>query len=138
MRNPLVLSLLRDLAELLRRLPPATAAKTRADAVAALRANAHAAGPDADAATKRLMAAVAGLRATTARRPGERRGAMRGGGVYVVRGGAVVEAAGGGGAARAVGAGKMTPDEAYRKHRQLMKRQWFGREPPGRWGAGVF
>ena len=32
--------------------------------------------------------------------------------------------------ARRVADGKMSMDEAYRKHHQLLKRQHFGREPP--------
>ena len=31
---------------------------------------------------------------------------------------------------RSTQAGKLSPDEAFRKHRDLMKRQFYGREPP--------
>ena len=132
--NPVVLSAWRDFAELLKRLPVADAARRRAEAAAEVRSAAAFTGADADAAIKRLLAAVAGLRATTARKPGERRGTR--GGVYVVREGRVVEGGEGATTARAVGAGRLTPDEAYRKHRDLVKRQHFGRDVGG-WG-GVF
>ena len=137
--GPAVRAAWRDLLELLRRLPAADAAAKRAEAAATVRANAGLTGAPAEDAVKRLLAAVAGLRATTSRRPGERR--LGRAGVYVVRGGELVEGpsasantAGG----RAVGGG-MTVDEAYRRHRQLVRRQHFGREPGrgGGWG-GVF
>jgi len=95
-----ILAAWRDFVELLRRLPPASAATRRADAAARLRASA-AAPPDSPAAfdgLKQLLAAVATLRATTARVPGERRGGR--GGVYVLREGRLVEEAGGEGAGR--------------------------------------
>jgi hypothetical protein len=87
-----ILSTYRDLLELLRRLPSDLAAARKADAAAQIRAAATAAPPLADASAdglKRLMAAVATLRATTARVPGERRGGR--GGVYVLREGRLVE-----------------------------------------------
>ena len=91
----------RDFVELLRRLPPDLAAARKADAVSQIRAGAAAAAgatgtpPDASAdGLKRLMAAVATLRATTARVPGERRGGR--GGVYVLREGRLVREDGGG------------------------------------------
>ena len=86
----------RDFVELLRRLPPDLAAARKADAASQIRAGAAAAAgatgtpPDTSAdGLKRLMAAVATLRATTARVPGERRGGR--GGVYVLREGRLVE-----------------------------------------------
>jgi len=33
---------------------------------------------------------------------------------------------------RRLGDGKISMDEGYRKHRELLKRQHFGREPPTR------
>lgn len=132
--NPVVLSAWRDFAELLKRLPAADAARRRAEAAAEVRSAAALTGADADAAIKRLLAAIAGLRATTARKPGERRGGR--GGVYVVREGRVVEGGEASATGRAVGAGRLTPDEVYRKHRDLVKRQHFGRDV-GVWG-GVF
>lgn len=103
--------------------------------------------PDPDAGVKRLMAAVSFLRATTPRGAGDRKrlsGGGGGGGVFVVRKGELVrvEGAGGGGAGeaeeegpsssstRSTQAGKLSPDEAFRKHRDLMRRQFYGREPP--------
>lgn len=133
--NPIVLAAWRDFIELLRRLPAAEAAAKRAEAAAAVKANALVTAAEADDHIKRLLAAIAGLRATTARRPGERRGKR--GGVYVVREGRVVEGdATATTTTRAIGAGRLTPDEAYRKHRELVKRQHFGRDVGG-WG-GVF
>ena len=35
-----------------------------------------------------------------------------------------------------LGDGKIGMDEGFRKHRQLMKRQYFGQEPPAR--PGIF
>ena len=104
---------------------PVTAAA--ADAV---RANAALTGADADDALKRLHAAIADIAATTARRAGERRRLISAG-TYVVRDGQAVKVErGGGSGSRAVGAGRLTPDEAVAKHRALLKRQHFGREPP--------
>lgn len=168
----------RDFVELLRRLPPDLAAARKADAASQIRAGAAAAAgatgtpPDASAdGLKRLMAAVATLRATTARVPGERRGGR--GGVYVLREGRLVREDGGGdrgastsrcvsffsffsspssqpASARAcaatlsplislfphlspcssIGAGRLSAGEAVDRHRSLMKRQYFGRDPP--------
>jgi len=103
---------------------------------------------DPDAGVKRLMAAVSFLRATTRRGAGDRKrlSSSGGDGVFVVREGELVRVAGGEGAEgsgssssskRSTQAGKLSPDEAFRKHRDLMRRQFYGREPP-RGAPGVF
>jgi hypothetical protein len=154
-----VLAAWRDYLELLRRLPPAAAAERKADAAAAVRAGA--AEPDADG-LKRLLAAVATLRATTAKRPGERRTGR--GGVFVLRRGELVDGGGGSEGEKrcvvrffffffcfptsttlhpfhhtkqnpsssnsAVGAGRLSMGEAVDRHRALLRRQYFGRDPP--------
>lgn len=127
--RPAVAAAWRDYVELLRRLPPNDAASRRVAAAAAVRANAGLAGADADVALKRLYAEIGNLRATTSRRPGERR--LRAAGTYVVRDGEAVRMVErGDGSGRAIGAGRPTPDEAVARHRALLKRQHFGREPP--------
>ena len=91
-----VLAAWRDFLELLHRLPPSTAASRRADAAARIRAAASTPpdSPTASDGLKQLLAAIAGLRATTARVPGERRSGR--GGVYVLRRGELVDGEGGG------------------------------------------
>ena len=128
--RPAVTAAWRDYVQLLRRLPPSDAAERRAKAADAVRANAALTGADADDALKRLHAAIADIAATTARRAGERRRLISAG-TYVVRDGQAVKVErGGGSGSRAVGAGRLTPDEAVANHRALLKRQHFGREPP--------
>lgn len=106
---------------------------------------------DPDAGVKRLMAAVSFLRATTRRGAGDRKRLSSSGGgdgVFVVREGELVRVAGGGeegsgssssssSSKRSTQAGKLSPDEAFRKHRDLMRRQFYGREPP-KGAPGVF
>ena len=161
-----VLSTWRDYLELLQRLPPAAAAERKAEAAAQVRAAATA-PPDSPAAAnsvKTLMAAVATLRATTARRPGEKRTGR--GGVFVLRRGELVQEDNDSGGERrcvvflfactldlagalsflpaphtphphahthsAVGAGRLSMGEAIDRHRSLLRRQHFGRDPtPG-------
>lgn len=121
-----VLSAWRDYIEVLRRLPPELAAARKADAAARVRAGD---GDKPDVGLKKLLAAVATLRATTAKRPGERRAGRSG--VYVLRRGQLVEGEGGGESAkRAIGAGKLSPGEAMDRHKALLRRQYFGRDPP--------
>jgi len=157
-RRALTLSLWRDYLCLLERLEPEDAARRRASTAAAIRswsdpepengaprARGEEEGSDADAdgGVKRLMAAVSFLRATTRRSATDRKRLSRGSGegVFVVREGELVRVEGGEegslAASRSTQAGKLTPDEAFRKHRDLMRRQFYGREPP-RGATGAF
>ena len=151
-RRALTLSLWRDYLCLLKRLSPEDASKRKASAAAEIRSwNEEEKGgrqqksiageeekpvPGPDAGVKRLMAAVSFLRATTRRGAGERkRLSASGDGVFVVRKGELVRVEGGGGeegsgSSRSTQAGKLSPDEAFLKHRDLMRRQFYGREPP--------
>ena len=151
-RRALTLSLWRDYLCLLERLGPEDAEKRKASAAAEIRSwgeeqkkgqqksddgDEEKQPPlDPDAGVKRLMAAVSFLRATTRRSAEDRRRLSSSGeGVFVVREGELVRVEGGGERgggepSRSTQAGKLSPDEAFRKHRELMRRQFYGREPP--------
>ncbi|KAI3433446.1 hypothetical protein D9Q98_003260 [Chlorella vulgaris] len=130
-----VLRAYRELLGLVRRLPEQQRSVQRAEARAALRL--HAA--EADEAKrqdlfKQLAAKISFLRAVTPRRPGEV--SSIGAGHYVLRGGQLVEGSGETSGTRAAD-GSMPLEDARQRHSQLMKRQFFGREPP-RYNPGSF
>eukprot|EP00884_Botryococcus_braunii_P016753 jgi/Botrbrau1/3761/Bobra.0363s0038.1 len=76
---------------------------------------------------KELIAKTSFLRMMTPRQVGDRRSRSQSA-HYIVKDGQLME--GEAEEREKLGRPKMSPDEAFRKHRELMKRQYFGQEPP--------
>ncbi|KAL4431057.1 hypothetical protein ABPG75_006313 [Micractinium tetrahymenae] len=123
-----VLRAYRELLSLIRRLPESKRASAWQEARQTVRQHAG----EADEARqqdlfKQLAAKISFLRVVTPRRPGEV--SSIGAGHYVLRDGRLVEGTGATAGAR-VADGTISMEEARQRHHQLLKRQFFGREPP--------
>ncbi|GAB4817713.1 hypothetical protein N2152v2_004759 [Parachlorella kessleri] len=123
-----VLRAYRELLTLIKRLPSDQKQKSWQEARSLVRQ--HAREPDPVKQSdmlKEMVAKISYLRVVTPRVPGEK--SATGSGHWVMRNGELVEGEGLVAGER-VADGKLSMSEARDRHQQLLKRQFFGREPP--------
>lgn len=124
-----VLSKYRKILKLIHRIPSGpqryqALAKARQD----MELGRHARGAETEALLEKMDDQIRYLKIITPKCQDEERILVEST-VYVVRDGKVVEGTGQRGPSR-VADGKISMSEAYEKHHSLLKRQYFGREPP--------
>eukprot|EP00803_Ostreobium_quekettii_P001059 evm.model.scf_2300.2 EVM.evm.TU.scf_2300.2 scf_2300:10002-12780(+) len=124
-----VLRCYRELLTLIKRLPAGQSQAALREARQTVRS--HAGERDAIRSSellKRMVSKISFLRMTTPRVAGDR---GRVSGVFVMRDGELVEGDGEGKGSR-VADGRISMSEAWDYHNRLLRRQYFGRDPPKR------